>query len=527
MRYVSTRGGGEPVSFEAAISAGYAPDGGLYVPETLPRITAEDLDAWRTMDFTAVAVEVLLPFLDGEVSREELAELLSRSYEGYDAPDTVPVTKLTNTSALVELFHGPTLCFKDIGLQVAVRLLALFARKRNEPRTLLVATTGDTGPAALRAVADVDDPQLRCVVCFPRGQISDLQRRQMTCASSEAIRVCCFEGGGDDMDAPIKRLSLDTTFKAQHGLTGVNSYNIIRPLAQQVHYVWLYLRCRELFSCTSFDVVVPTGAMGNLAAATFVKNRGVPFDKLCAATNVNDITFRAFAEGDFSRASEMVKTRSDAINIQVPYNFERVLYYALDGDAVATKRAMDTFGETESLKLDDATRASFAKTYRSARIDDATTLEALKRCRDVHGVMVDPHAAVALAGAAALGYDDGATPVAVLATAHACKFEEAVVAAIGVEKWQEYRGSPAFPARAAALETAPETEPFALRRRAGESLEDAQRRWEVMIRAMLEDPDGLHAVLGECVDDDDLDGIEEGDIDPGHDMSSDEVLNFA
>ena len=247
--------------------------------------------------------------------------------------------------------------------------------------------------------------------------------------------------------------------------------------------------------------------MGNLTAATFAKRRGVPLDKLCAATNVNDISFRAFSEGDFSRASHMKKTRSDAINIQVPYNFERVLYYALDGDAVRTKRAMDAFGETESLKLDDATRASFSETYRSARIDDATTLEALKRCRDVHGMTVDPHAAVALAGAAALGYDEGTTPVAVLATAHACKFEEAVVAAIGADVWQEYRGSPTFPARAAALETAPETEPFALRRRAGESLEDAQRRWEVMIRALLEDPDGLHAVLGECVDEDDDDDL--------------------
>ena len=489
------------VSFEAAIGAGYAPDGGLYVPEALPPITAEDLDRWRTLDFTAVAVEVLLPFLDGEVSRDELLELLSKSYAGYDAPETIPVTQLTKTSALVELFHGPTLCFKDLGLQVAVRLLALFARKRNEPRTLLVATTGDTGPAALRAVADVDDPSLRCVVCFPRGQISDLQRRQMTCASSEAIRVCCFEGGGDDMDAPIKRLSLDTTFKAQHGLTGVNSYNIIRPLAQQVHYVWLYLRCRELFSCTSLDVVVPTGAMGNLAAATFVKRRGVPLDKLCAATNVNDITFRAFSEGDFSRAPAMVKTRSDAINIQVPYNLKGCLLRV--GRRLRADEAMDVFGETESLKLDDATRASFAETYRSARIDDAMTLAALRRCRETHGVTVDPHAAVALAGAAALGYDDGETPVAILATAHACKFEEAVVAAIGADAWREYRASPAFPARAAALEAAPETEPFALRRRAGESLEDAQRRWEVMIRALLEDPDGLHAVLGECVDEDD------------------------
>ena len=148
--------------------------------------------------------------------------------------------------------------------------------------------------------------------------------------------------------------------------------------------------------------------------------------------------------------------------------------------------------------------------------------------RVARGSQTNPSAAaVALAGATALGYDDGATPVAVLATAHACKFEEAVVAAIGADAWREYRASSAFPARAAALETAPETEPFALRRRAGEPLEDAQRRWEVMIRAMLEDPDGLHAVLEECVDDDDLDGIEEGDIDPGHDMSSDEVLNFA
>lgn len=149
MRYVSTRGGCEAVSFEAAIAAGYAPDGGLYVPETLPRISSADLDAWRTLDFTGVAIDVLLPFVEGEVAREELEALLRKAYAGYDAPETVPVTKLTKSTALVELFHGPTLCFKDLGLQVAVRLLALFARRRNERRTLLVATTGDTGPAAL------------------------------------------------------------------------------------------------------------------------------------------------------------------------------------------------------------------------------------------------------------------------------------------------------------------------------------------------------------------------------------------
>lgn len=513
MSYVSTRGGCEAVSFEAAIAAGYAPDSGLYVPETLPRISSADLDAWRTLDFTGVAVEVLLPFVEGEVAREELEALLRKAYAGYDAPETVPVTKLTKSTALVELFHGPTLCFKDLGLQVAVRLLALFARRRNEPRTLLVATTGDTGPAALRAVADVGDPSLRCVVCYPRGQISDLQRKQMTCAASDAIRVCCFDGGGDDMDAPIKRLSLGAAFQAAHGLTGINSYNIVRPLAQMVHYVWAFLRCRELFSCTTLDVVVPTGAMGNLVAATFVRQRGVPLGKLCAATNVNDISFRAFTEGDFSRAPEMLKTRSDAINIQVPYNFERVLYYALGGDAIGTRRAMDLFAENDALRLD---AARFAATYRAARVDDAATLDALRRCRDVHGLTCDPHAAVALAGAEALGYgvfDDGETPVAILATAHACKFQEAVVEAIGDAAWREYRGSSNFPARAKGLEAAPEVEPLALRRRAGESLDDAQRRWEVMIRALLEDPDGLHAVLGECVEEDDEDlGVDDNSL---------------
>ena len=529
MLYKSSRGGGAAVSFAEAIGSGYAADGGLYVPETLPAISAADLEAWGRLDFTSVAVEVLWPFVAGELSREELRSLLAGCYENFLVEDRVRVVggfEGAERLAVAELFHGPTFCFKDLGLQVLVRFLSHFARRAGARKTLLVATTGDTGPAALRAAADVDDDELlRVVVFYPDGMVSDLQRKQMTTHASRSVRVATFDGGGDDMDAPLKRLGLDGAFAAAHGLCGANSYNVCRPLAQMVHYVWLWLRARDALrggDGASFvlDVVVPTGAMGNLAAATFAKRRGVPLGRLCAATNENDITYRALERGDFSRAPEMRKTLSDAINIQQPYNFERVLYYALDGDAEAVAAAMAD-ADRGTLALDAATRQALDDAgYRAARVDDDAMLAALRRFREAHGYVCDPHTAVAVAGADALGYapyggdPERKVPVAVVATAHPCKFEVAVKAALGDKHWAAYEASPAFPDAARALATLDEVPPLKLTKRPGEPLETAQRRWEAVVRAVLEDPDGLHAVEGLCDDDDDDDCGELDDTPP-------------
>lgn len=524
MRYVSSRGGGEAVSFEAAISVGYAPDGGLYVPESLPEVSAADLDTWADLDYAALAFEVLWPFVAGEISPGAFRDLLEASYGGFADPDTVRVRSdfaRAPRLAVAELFHGPTFCFKDLGLQVAIRLLSHFATARGTRRTLLVATTGDTGPAALRAAADVGDPRLRLLVFFPDGMVSDLQRRQMTTTTSASTRVATFAGGGDDMDRPIKNLALDEAFASAHGLCGVNSYNIVRPLAQTVHFFWVYLRCRAAFgereggAPFALDVVVPTGAMGNVVAATLAKRRGLPLGRLCCATNENDITYRALVAGDFSRAPEMRKTLSDAINIQVPYNFERLLYYARDGDAASTAADMARVDAGDPLTLDASTRAALARTYDAARVDDAATCAALRRFRDAHGYVCDPHTAVAVAGADDLGYapyggggGGEKNHVAVVATAHPCKFEDAVKAALGDDAWRAYEASDAFPAAARALAGKAETPPLRLTRRSrGEPLEQAQARWEAVVRGVLEDPDGLHAVLEVELEDDSEDEV--------------------
>ncbi|KAH8073333.1 hypothetical protein JL720_10923 [Aureococcus anophagefferens] len=433
MRYVSSRGASASVSFEEAIGSGYAADGGLYVPETLPPITADDLEAWKNLDFPALAVEVLRPFVAGEIPDADLEPLLAACYGDFLAPEKIPVVPLATAPrvAVAELFHGPTFCFKDLGLQV-----------------------------------------------------SALQRRQMTTHGSSSVRVATFEGGGDDMDEPIRRMGLDNAFASAHGLCGANSYNVGRPLAQMVHYVWIWLRCRDSFgagAAPSFvlDVVVPTGAMGNLAAATLAKRRGLPLGAICAGTNANDISCRAINDGDFSRARapEMKKTLSDAINIQRPYNFERVFYYATGGDASKTGAAM----AAGDFRVDPATRGALRDGgYRAARVDDGAMLAALRAFRDAHGYVCDPHTAVAVAAADELGYAPYGgpaaepRPVAILATAHPCKFQAAVTEALGADAWAAYEA------------------------RAGESLGAAQRRWETVLRAVLEDPDGLHYVESVC-----------------------------
>ncbi|KAJ1459434.1 tryptophan synthase beta subunit-like PLP-dependent enzyme [Pelagophyceae sp. CCMP2097] len=507
MRFVSTRGGGSPVSFEDAIGSGYAVDGGLYVPETLPQIDAERLESWADLDYAALAFEVLSPFISAEVEETDLRRVLAECYAGFDdAAAAVPVVKVSPpgepTLFVAELFHGPTYCFKDLGLQVLIRLLAHFSKKRNQPKTLLVSTTGDTGPAALRAARDVGSPLLRVVCFFPEDQVSALQRKQMTTMGSLSTLVMTFQGGGDDMDGPLKKMAMDSDFARAHGLCGINSYNVCRPLAQMVHYVWIYLKCR----CVAGDVVdiiVPTGAMGNLAAATLAVKRGVPLGLLAAGVNENDITHRTLSKGEFHRAKNMVKTLSDAINIQVPYNFERVLYYALDCDSDKLRGCMETMDETQRLTLDAQTRAKLAERYRSARVDDGEMMQTLRKWHVERNITFDPHTSVALHAAEQLDFPAAPRVACVLATAHACKFEAAVVAAIGPEEWDKFARGPLFPKAARALMLVEDAAPLRLARKQAETLEDAQRRWEATVRAILEDPAGLGAV-SEILDEDDF-----------------------
>ena len=460
MRYRSTRGEAG-ATFEQALSRGYAPDGGLYVPEELPKLSAETLRAWRELDFPSLALEIIKLFAGDELTEADLREVVRGSYESFLLPEIVPVVPLKRLAAdagadapqvfIAELFHGPTFCFKDLGQQLLVRLLAYFAKRRNQRRTFLVSTTGDTGPAAMRAVSDAACTNLKIIAFYPEGQISELQRRQMTTVSGVGAQVVTFEGGGDDMDLPIKKLSSDAEFSERHGLCGINSYNLGRPLAQLCHFFWSYFRAvdqlhAEVGSC--LDFCLPAGALGNTAAALMAREMGLPVRQIVAGVNANDITHRTITKGEFHRSEHMAKTLSDAINIQVPYNMERVLFYLTGEDSALIKTWMAEMDVTGRLTLPANWLQKMQETFASARIDDDAMCACMRRSVEEYGYLPCPHSAVALAAhfatsetveGVAQSTDGTAVPRVVFATASPCKFEHSVTVALGSAAWKRYQ----------------------------------------------------------------------------------------
>lgn len=487
MKFCSTRGGVRGASFEDVLRSGYAPDGGLFVPEKMPHLDAGDLCRLSSLDFPSLAEALIGMFVGDELPASELASVVRGSYANFGCPEVVPVRAVGHLF-VTELFHGPTFCFKDLGQQPLCRLLACFAAKRRARHTVLVSTTGDTGPAAMRAVSDSNSPNIDIVVFYPQGQISDLQRRQMTTCSSARARVVAFQGGGDDMDVPLKQLAADGDFAATHGLCGINSYNLCRPICQIVHYFWTYFRAVEqsgLEIGTAIDVVIPSGALGNLAAGFISKQMGLPIRRLVAATNTNDITHRTISHGKFHRSESMDKTLSDAINIQVPYNMERIFYYLTNEDSSLVSSWMLEMERSSRFTLPQPWLAKLQETFSSRRVDDDAMCAALRRGVQAFSYLSDPHTAVALAAAWDIyGDQPQPHPVAVLATASPCKFEVAVTHAIGPSQWKAYADSASFPAAARAVMEAPE-QPFPIFDAITGDLPRSQAAWERSVRNML------------------------------------------
>lgn len=270
MRYTSTRSASTLCTFEEAILGGYAPDGGLYVPEALPSVGADTLNSWISLSYVDLATEILSLFV-AEMGKDQIRDICKAAYAGFDDP-IVPVLQLTSDRPIfvAELFHGPTFCFKDLGLRILINFMAHFAHKRLQHITLLVATTGDTGPAAVQAVQDSGSDLLSIVVHYPKGQISDFQRKQLTTVKSSRVKIVEFEGSGDDMDSPIKSILGDRTIAntKDHLICGINSFNIGRPIGQITHFVWTYLRVAQMMNLSPerdnfvLDLIIPTGAMG-------------------------------------------------------------------------------------------------------------------------------------------------------------------------------------------------------------------------------------------------------------------------
>ncbi|KAL7532522.1 hypothetical protein ACHAXR_004678 [Thalassiosira sp. AJA248-18] len=498
MRYISTRDGNREYSFEQALFSGYAPDGGLFVPTALPSITAEEhMIPWSKLTFPQLAYSVLRMFISPkEVNDAQLKEICDKSFcaDEFDDELHVPVKKL-GTAFIAELFHGPTFCFKDMGMRPVIYLLSHFATLRNKPTTLLVSTTGDTGPAAVHAISDVANPLLTILVHYPYGQISDFQRKQLTTVDSKCVKVASFEGGGDDMDWPIKEtLLLNSENDTAGGRTfcGINSYNIGRPLVQMIHFVNTASVLITKVSVLCFrkecmiDMVIPTGAMGNITGGYFAKLMGVPIGMLCAGVNINDITHRVIEKGEFHR-KKIQKTLSDAINIEVPYNFERLAFYATGGNHALIKKWMTKMDQTQQLTLEARWLAQLKKDFRSARVTDDEMCNALRQVHDTLYYLADPHTAVAMAAAEKLGYAftdkssvEEMIPMVILATASPCKFQEVVTVVLGEEGWKEWEEYN-FPERAKRTLEKEEKEPFHYSRKEGASLSDVQSEWRKMM----------------------------------------------
>jgi threonine synthase len=443
MKYVSTRGDAPPIGFIDAVLAGLAPDGGLYVPESWPAFTPEEIAAFAGRPYAEVAAEVLGRFAGDAFTRAELLEMTGEAYASFAHPAVTPLRQLDAGLWLLELFHGPTLAFKDVAMQLLARLYERVLEARKRTLTIVCATSGDTGGAAVEALRG--RANLRLVVLFPDGRISEVQRRFMTTATDANVRCLAIKGTFDDCQSMVKAMFQDQDFRQAVDLSGVNSINWARITAQVVYYFTAAVALGAPHRPVRF--VVPTGNFGDAFAGYVARQMGLPVDRIVAATNSNDILARAIEEGRYARGPVRA-TQSPAMDIQVASNFERLYFEVVQRDGLETSRAMRAFAETGAIDLPPRALAQIREVFAGAGVSEPDTTRAIVSTLNETGELVDPHTAVGLSAAYRLGLGEGGAPVVVLSTAHAAKFPEAVSAAAGVE--------PALPRSAQGLAGKPE-----------------------------------------------------------------------
>lgn len=417
MRYVSTRGEGGRPSFVEAVSEGLAPDGGLFVPESLPDISAE-LPGWEKLEYPELCFEFLRLFADG-VPEADLRRIVRASYEKFDTPQIAPLKKIDGGLWLLELFHGPTLAFKDFALQLLGNLYEYIleigcGRKIN----VLGATSGDTGSAAIHGL--LGKRNVNIFILYPHGRVSPLQERQMACTGASNVFPVAIDGTFDDAQAIVKELFGDAKFKADYGLSAVNSINIARILAQCVYYIWASLRLPAAERAGA-QFIVPTGNFGNVLAGWLAWKMGMPAAGFKVATNRNDILHRFFSTGVYEVRGPAIQTCAPSMDIQVASNFERFIYYMEGGDSERVRRAMRTFAERGKWTFEGFDPGVFS----SSRMDDAQIAEKIAEVYKKCGEVIDPHTACAFAD---LSWEGAKVAVS---TAHPAKFPELVGRVLG------------------------------------------------------------------------------------------------
>jgi threonine synthase len=425
MRYVSTRGEAPSLDFVDVMLAGLARDGGLYVPERWPVLDRATIESFAGKPYAEVAVEVIRPFVGGGMTDADLARMTREAYGDFHHPAVAPLTELNPNLFVLELFHGPTLAFKDLAMQLVARLMDHVLHQRAERTTIVVATSGDTGGAAIeafrgRAQADV-------VVLFPQGRISDVQRRMMTTAPETNVHALAIEGTFDDCQALVKAMFNHHAFRDRVRLSGVNSINWARVVAQAVYYFTSAVALGGPHRKIAFTV--PTGNFGDVYAGYVAFRMGLPIDRLVVATNVNDILVRTFATGAYE-VRDVVATTSPSMDIQVSSNFERLLFDAYGRDAPAVRALMGSLAQSGRFMVSAQALKELRSLFTADRADEQECAAEIRAWMREADYCVDPHTAVALA-VAEKETRDPSVPMVVLSTAHPAKFPDAVKAACG------------------------------------------------------------------------------------------------
>ncbi len=426
MKYISTRGGIEPIKFTQAVMMGLARDGGLLLPETLPVVDEDTQNKWKDLCYPDLAFEVMKLFIS-DIPEETLKHLINISYAVFDTKEVTPVIDLKDFY-LLELFHGPTLAFKDIALQLLGNLFEYLLAKQDKKMNILGATSGDTGSAAIYGVKGRKN--INIFILHPHGRVSPIQALQMTTVSENNVFNIAIEGTFDDCQAIVKAIFSDLNFKDKYQLGAVNSINWARVLAQVVYYVYAYFR---VFEQTRQSVIfsVPTGNFGDIFAGYVAKNLlSNKIHKLILATNENDILTRFVCKGEY-KLGTVIPTISPSMDIQIASNFERYLYYLYDQDSKKVKDTMLNFSKTGYITFSEDEQRKTKLDFLSASINQTETINTIKEVYDKTGYIVDPHTAVGICAVKKLKSNLADTPVICLATAHPAKFPDAVKKAIG------------------------------------------------------------------------------------------------
>ena len=422
MRYISTRGQAPALSFEEVVLTGLASDGGLYVPEQIPQLSRDELAAMAGLSYAEIAFRVMQPFVNGEIDDDTFRGLVRDAYATFSHDAVVPLNQLDANHFLLEMFHGPTLAFKDIALQLLGRILDHFLAKRGERAVIMGATSGDTGSAAIEGCRHCDN--LDIFILHPHNRVSEIQRRQMTTVQADNVFNIAIEGNFDDAQAMLKASFADQSFLEGTRLVAVNSINWARIMAQIVYYVAAGVALGAPHRQVSF--CVPSANFGNVFAGYMAYRMGLPVKQFIIATNANDILHRTLADNDFSKQA-LKATLAPSMDIVVSSNFERLLFEAYERDGAAVAALLERF-QSEPAALAEAPLARLRELFASYSVDDATILEVIREAHQRTKELLDPHTATGYRAAERVRAD-AATPMITLATAHPAKFAEAVVEA--------------------------------------------------------------------------------------------------